>query len=97
MFDNQRYMTRGIESSIPYETILLLWQLLDVRKKESEMDYLQVFLLTVQGTLQHIEHSQEDPPYTARFAVKMDAEPVNAKIFVIDDESHSTILLAEEY
>lgn len=97
MFDNQRYMTRGIESTIPCETILLLWQLIDERKKESEMDYLQVFQLTIQGRLQHIEHHQEEPPYKARFAVETDAEPVNAKIFVIDDGSHSTILLAEEY
>lgn len=97
MFDNQRYMTRGIESTIPYETILLLWQLIDGRKKESEMDYLQVFQLTVQGRLQHIEHRQEEPPYEAQFAVETDAEPVHAKIFVIDDGSHSTILLAEEY
>ena len=41
-------------------------------------------------------HSQEEPAYERTFTFPTD-EPITAKIFVIDDETHSTMLLAEEY
>ena len=39
---------------------------------------------------------QEEPDYERTFTFPTD-EPITAKIFVIDDETHSTMLLAEEY
>ena len=62
----------------------------------SQQDYLQVFRLARTGTGQHITHTQEQPPYRYELDVPC-ADAVNAKIFVIDDGTHSTMLLAEEY
>jgi len=45
---------------------------------------------------QEIIHSQEVPQYKNHYLIAVE-KPVDAKIFVIDDSSHSTMLLAEEY
>ena len=47
-------------------------------------------------TFQYIKHSQEQPEYTLEHTVLLD-EPVDEKIYVIDDVDHVTMLLAEEY
>ena len=44
MFDNKRYLTRGIASKVPLTIQLLIWQMIDkLRDKRSKVDYLQVF------------------------------------------------------
>jgi hypothetical protein len=95
MFDNQRYITRGIESEVPLWLQNLIWYMIDSMESE-EKDYLQVFNLSPDNGKQKIIHTQEQPPYKKEFTFDAD-EPVTAKIFVIDDETHSTMLLAEEY
>lgn len=95
MFNNQRYVTRGITSTVPLVTQIILWDCIDSMKVERK-DYLQVFKLVANGTNQQITHSQEEPTYERTFTFPTD-EPITAKIFVIDDETHTTMLLAEEY
>ena len=63
----------------------------------AQKDYLQVFTLTKTPTGQHIVHEQEQPPYRYELDVPCDGDAVDAKVFVIDDLTHSTMLLAEEY
>lgn len=46
---------------------------------------------------QRIVHSQEVPEYKREYLFNTDAPVFIGKIFVIDDETHSTMLLAEEY
>ena len=95
MFNNQRYVTRGITSTVPLVTQIILWDCIDSMKVERK-DYLQVIKLVANGTNQQVTHSQEEPSYERIFAFPTD-EPITAKIFVIDDETHTTMLLAEEY
>ena len=95
MFNNQRYVTRGITNTVPLVTQIILWNCIDSMKAERK-DYLQVFKLTAENHTQHVTHSQEEPAYERTFTFPTD-EPITAKIFVIDDETHSTMLLAEEY
>lgn len=95
MFKNPRYCTRGINDTVPILTQIVLWDLID-SMEVSEKDYLQVFRLTTDGTTQHITHTQEQPPYERTLEFRTN-EPITAKIFVIDDETHTTMLLAEEY
>ena len=45
---------------------------------------------------QHIVHTQEQPPYRYELDVHCKCA-VDAKVYVIDDETHSTMLLASEY
>ena len=95
MFSNPRYSTRGISETVPILTQIILWKCIDSMETEQK-DYLQVFKLTSENHTQHVTHSQEEPAYEHTFDFRTD-EPITAKIFVIDDETHSTMLLAEEY
>ena len=95
MFENQKFITRGVLSNIPAEITDLMWNRVLTMKVEKK-DYLQVFTLTKTPTGQHIVHTQEQPPYRYELDVPCD-DAVDAKIFIIDDLTHSTMLLAEEY
>ena len=95
MFQNPKYLTRGVHHTLPSWLVLLLWHSID-RIPDSQRDYLQVFRLSRTGNGQHITHSQEQPPYSYEMDVPCD-DAITAKIFVIDDQTHSTMLMAEEY
>ena len=45
---------------------------------------------------QHIVHTQEQPPYRYELDVHCKCA-IDAKVYVIDDKTHSTMLLASEY
>lgn len=98
MFDNARYLTRGVEAEIPLALQLVLWQMIDGLPVQK--DYLQVFRLesmTAQGrALQKITHTQEQPPYKKEYLLTF-GQPLTAKLFAIDDGDHSTLLLSDEY
>ena len=89
-----RFVTRGVMSEIPFELQLFLWLLID--NLNEPKDYLQVFRLSASEGVQHIIHQQEEPEYHKEYDIKINA-PVNAKVYVIDDDDHCTMLLAEEY
>ena len=95
MFNNQRYVTRGISNKLPLMLQIILWGLIDTMEV-AEKDYLQVFLLSDDGENQRIIHEQEQPEYRKEYLFPSE-NPVTAKVYVIDDETHSTMLLAEEY
>ena len=95
MFQNDKYLTRGVSQTIPGWLVILLWHLIAAMQTESK-DYLQVFRLQKTGQGQRITHTQEQPPYSRELFVPC-TDAVNAKLFVIDDGDHSTMLLAEEY
>ena len=95
MFNNPRYCTRGISETVPLLTQIILWDLIDSMEVEKK-DYLQVFRLTTDSKTQHVTHTQEQPHYERKLEFRTD-NPITAKIFVIDDETHTTMLLAEEY
>ena len=95
MFTSPRYATRGVTATVPLVLQIVLWDLID-SMEVAEKDYLQVFRLTTDDTTQHITHTQEQTPYERTLEFRTD-NPITAKIFVIDDETHTTMLLAEEY
>lgn len=95
MFNNPRYATRGVNIEVPLLTQIILWGLID-SMEVAEKDYLQVFLLSDENGKQKIIHEQEQPEYRKEYLFPSDT-PITAKIFVIDDETHTTMLLAEEY
>jgi Staphylococcal protein of unknown function (DUF960). len=101
IFDNDRYMTKGIQQEIPLELQLFLWNCIDTLKEQGqELDYLQVFELTRERVddvfFQKVEHRQEVPEYSKTYRV-FPKEMVDVKIFVIDDGTNSVMLLASEY
>ena len=95
MFSNQRYLTRGVYSEIPIELQLFMWECID--RLPENRDYFQVFKLESLGGIQRITHFSEQPEYKMEYLFPAIAKPITAKVYVIDDGDHSTMLLAEEY
>lgn len=96
MFDKQRYLTRGIneEVSVPIQT--RLWGLIETM--DTIKDYLQVFdLEQLPSNCVRVIHHQEEPPYQNTIICTGKLSSETQKIFVIDDGSYSTMLLASEY
>lgn len=97
-----RYITTGIKNTIEQDLQIFLWQLIDelVGKDEFEVDYLQIFELTVMScddiVYQKIIHRQEVPTYHKEYRL-LSTNPVNANLFVIDSEITCTMLLQEEF
>ena len=71
-----------------------MWEI--IKQMPVDKDYLQVFYLSSDNGKQKIKHSQEAPEYTKEYVFDTGI-PITEKIFVIDDETHSTMLLASEY
>ena len=97
MFTGNRYITNGVNAKIPLALQLLLWQMVDAVPVSK--DHLQVFKLSIMGKKLHITHSQEQPEYKKEIDLELSRDELNvsAKLFVIDDGDHSTMLLAQEY
>ena len=99
-----RYVTKGVNGTIPVELQLFCWQCIDEQatKPEFTMDYLQVFELNPDNQRQAIEivHRQEEPFSITYHEVKM-TEATNQltslKVWVMDDGTNQTMLLPEEY
>ena len=102
MFDNgSRYVSRGINNEIPIDVQIFMWKLIEELKDTiGDVDYLQVFTISTVNKSENtirIIHSQEVPEYKKIWIFEA-SEPCNEeKIFVIDDWSHATMLLAKEY
>ena len=101
MFKGKRYITRGIDMSIPIDMQLFMRELIDNKLRNNEkLDYLQIFNLETIGgegsALQVIKHNQQQPPFEDTY-FKAVHDSATAKIYVINNGTHSTMLLAEEY
>ena len=94
MFQNKRFLTRDVQAEIPIELQLFLWHCID--QLPEEQDYFQVFALKEIDGKQHIHHFSEQPEYSKEYQISTE-KPITAKVYVIDDIDHSTMLLAEEY
>ena len=55
MFENPKYITRGVQGEIPDALMLLMWQMI-AAMRTAQKDYLQVFTLTKTSTGQHSFH-----------------------------------------
>lgn len=100
MFQN-RYMTKGISSEIPFYLQNLMWIMIETMETDKK-DYLQIFELSktvADGKVfQKITHRQEQPEYKKSVTVLADEKDViEKKVYVIDNETNCTMLLAEEY
>ena len=61
MFNNNRYLSCGVDDTIPIELQLFMWGCID--QLPEERDYLQVFDLEQVGIMQSITHRSEQPEY----------------------------------
>lgn len=106
MFDTQenRYITRGVNEQVPKEMQLRCWQFIAEKVKQAnvQLDYLQIFEFDrddQRGTITII-HRQEEPFYIDHHECRISNNLANfqiKKLWVIDDQTHQTMLLPEEY
>ena len=94
MFNNQRYLTRGVQSDVPIELQLFMWSCIDGLPEER--DYFQVFKMESLNGIQKITHFSEQPEYHKEYIIPIDT-PITTKVYIIDSDDYSTMLLAEEY
>lgn len=103
MFDPPRYATSEIVETLSPEIQSTLWSMVDLLRLRSGVkpDSLQSFKLAPSvyqrdALNQVILHRQEQPHYIATNLMSVD-QPVTAKVFVIDDGEHATMMFASEY
>jgi len=94
MFPPQRYATAAVSREIPLTVQLFLWQCIDALPFSP--DYLQVFQLSTEGGMLRIVHTQECPVYRKEYLL-LSGVPITTKLYVINDETHATMLFCEEY
>ena len=94
-FENQRFITKGVAEKVDVLLQIFMWECIE--NLSPPKDYLQVFEFADENGKLKIVHSQEEPEYRMEYLIKTDAPFFVGKIFVIDDETHVTMLLEEEY
>lgn len=94
MFNNQRYLTKGVQVEIPLELQFFMWSCID--RMPEPKDYLQIFTFESVGILQKITHTSEQPKYCMNYFIPY-SKPITAKVYIIDSDEYSTMLLSEEY
>lgn len=94
MFNNPRYLTIGVQTEIPIMVQAFIWNCID--RLPDDADYLQVFVLKPFGNMQEITHTSEEPEYKKVYIFPSD-NPITEKLYVIDSDEYSTMLLASEY
>ena len=94
IFNNQKFITRGVAENIPIPLQLLMWEM--IHNMPVDKDYLQVFSLSEKDRKQRIIHTQEEPEYEKEYVLNL-VPVITGKVFVIDDKTHSTMLMNYEY
>jgi len=95
IFNNTHFISSGIRNNVPPLLQIIMWELIKQIPVDKQ-DYLQVFSLSVKDGRQRIKHTQEVPEYSKEYVISTE-NPITEKVFVIDDKTHSTMILANEY
>lgn len=103
MFDREKYITSHANEILPVVLQITMWQCIEKwRVSKRKLDYLQVFKLSIDRhddrLVQVIEHSQEQPKQHEIIRIECDGyEPINEKVYVIDDGNYSTMIMSSDY
>ena len=90
-----RYITRGIQLTLPVELVMLIWQWLD-EKMPVEKDYLQVINIAKGASGTEVTISQEVPEYERKYVVSIELQE-DYKLFCVEEADYQTLMLADEY
>jgi hypothetical protein len=98
VFNNERYVSKGVGAVIPAEVCAVLWAMIDALKVTGiEVSGYQFFTLSPQNEGQKIVHSQEQPDYTRDTTLPLNCSPVQERIYAIDNGEYSAMILSSEY
>ena len=64
--------------------------------KTTKQNKLQLGVHEAEWFMQRITHESEEPAYHMTYLIPT-AKPITAKIYIIDSDDYSTMLLASEY
>ncbi len=96
----KKYMTRGIQECVPFDLVVLMWQLYDRCKEEmGQTDYLHIFELNrLDGKVlnQEITYKQEVPKYERTYVIEV-SESLTEKVYIIESDNYVMMLLSNEY
>ena len=99
-----RYITRGINESIPLDLQILLWHMVEEKDNQPHTDYLHIFKLQEDDNMLSITHEQEQPAYKLEYHYINYEKNQNAlpkKVYVIREDDvdafYYVMLLPEEY
>ena len=102
-FKGKKFLTRGVDNSIPIQVQLYLWRTIEgLLENQVGLDYLQIFNIRKEGHIIVITHSQEQPgPFELEYVLTdQDIEKIDlndTKLYIIDNIDHCIMLLATEY
>lgn len=94
---NPFYITQGVKRNIHPRLIKeMLDSVMRLREFE-EVDYLQIFTFSQKGDKTLIEHTQEEPAHKKKLVFKGIPNKFEGTVYIIDNVTHTTVLLANEY
>lgn len=91
------YITRGVKEEIHPVLIKEMIDSVMRLKKSVAVDYLQIFKFSQEGDKTWIEHIQEEPAHKKTLMFKGIPNKFEEKVYIIDNGSYITVLLADEY
>ncbi len=103
--DELHVSTREIKNKVDPITEYLMWSMIEEAGKSGvELDWMQIFKLRTVRTrskdrlLLKITHIQEEPAYENRFSLSIEPdEALNGTVWVMDDQTHATMMWDYEY
>ncbi|MBL5766579.1 hypothetical protein B5V88_05375 [Heyndrickxia sporothermodurans] len=100
MTNNSRYMTKAISEELDIELQVVLWQFYDEinEQRKEQMDYLQVFEISVCEETLTITNRQEVPSLQTKVIINNKVKGAkNTTVWIIDDERYQTMLFPKDY
>ncbi|MBJ6360905.1 DUF960 family protein [Paenibacillus sp. GCM10012307] len=97
-----RCATKGIHDVLPQSMKLKLFEYVDRQVSSGlDMDYLQIFEFSTKviNSKYHqcIVHRQEVPLRSVEYTICDTDAPLDLTVWIVDEETHATMLLPEEY
>ncbi|PTY77564.1 hypothetical protein B5V89_14035 [Heyndrickxia sporothermodurans] len=100
MTNKSRYMTKAISEELDIELQVVLWQFYDEinEQRKEQMDYLQVFEISVCEETLTITNRQEVPSLQTKVIINNKVKGAkNTTVWIIDDERYQTMLFPKDY
>ncbi|ATO26988.1 hypothetical protein RA13_02310 [Bacillus atrophaeus] len=98
--NKSRYMTKAISEELNIELQVVLWQFYDEinEQRKEQMDYLQVFEISVCEETLTITNRQEVPSLQTKVIINNKVKGAkNTTVWIIDDERYQTMLFPKDY
>lgn len=95
-----RLLAIGITENVQKDIVDFLWMKIDEVVAKNQADYLQIFEFFIKGNKLLIEHRQEIPKFRKKYVIDNVKEIYkyrNLKIYTIDYNYYSVMMLAEEH